>query len=287
MIPVKHNLTSNRQHYLFCSKVLKIFQIMKIADITPETESHYFSCLEEYSDDIKEAGDLKLKWYDQMKVKGLKVKFAIDENEVIGGMIQYLPIEHSIFEGENLFTVLCIWVHGHKQGRGDFRNRGMGKALLKAAEEDSRQLGANGLVTWGLIFPVFMRASWFKKHGYKVVDKSGIIRLMWKPFIENAKPPKFRKPEKKPLKGNGKVNITMFRNGWCQTMNVACERAIRASKEFPGKINLEEFHTTDKKVLAEWGITDALYIDGREIRVGPPPSYKSVRKRIEKRVKKL
>ncbi len=86
-----------------------------------------------------------------MKYKGLKVKFALDDNNVIGGMIQYLPIEHSIFEGENLFTVLCIWVHGHKQGRGDYRNRGMGKALLKAAEEDSRQLGANGLVTWGLI----------------------------------------------------------------------------------------------------------------------------------------
>ena len=221
-----------------------------------------------------------------MKYKGLKVKFALDDNNVIGGMIQYLPIEHSIFEGENLFAVLCIWVHGHKQGRGDYRNRGMGKALLKAAEEDSRQLGANGLVTWGLILPVFMRASWFKKQGYRVVDKSGIMRLMWKPFNENALPPKFIKPKKQPAKGEGKVNITMFRNGWCQTMNIACERAIRASKDFPGKINLQEFETINKEVVKEWGITDALYIDGKEIRVGPAPSYKTIRKKIERRVNK-
>jgi N-acetylglutamate synthase-like GNAT family acetyltransferase len=259
---------------------------MRIIDISSENENDFFCCLEEYSDEIKEAGDYKHKWYNQMKDNGLKVKFAIDENEVIGGMIQYIPIEHSIFEGENLLVVLCIWVHGHKQGRGDYRKRGMGKALLKAAEDDAKQLGVNGLVTWGLILPVFMRATWFKKHGYKVVDKSGIMRLLWKPFNENAIPPKFIKPKRKPEKGEGKVNVTLFRNGWCQTMNVACERAKRASQEFPGKINLQEFETVDKEILKEWGITDAVFIDGKEVRVGPAPPYEKIRKRIEKRVNK-
>jgi N-acetylglutamate synthase-like GNAT family acetyltransferase len=260
---------------------------MKIADITPETENQYFCCLEEYSDDLKEAGDQKKKWYNQMKDKGLKVKFALDDNDVIGGMIHYIPIEHSMCEGRNLYVVLCIWVHGHKQGRGNYRNRGMGTALLKAAEDDARQLGSDGLVAWGLNIPVFMRASWFKKHGYKVVDKSGMIRLLWKPFSENALPPKFIKPKKLPEKGRGKVNVTMFRNGWCQTMNVACERALRASLDFPGKINLQEIDTTDHQVVNEWGIFDALYIDGKEVRVGPPPAYEKIRKKIEKRVNKI
>jgi N-acetylglutamate synthase-like GNAT family acetyltransferase len=259
---------------------------MKIADISPETESHYFCCLEEYSDEIKEGCGYKQKWYNQMKDKGLKVKFAIDDNNIVGGMIQYIPIEHSIVEGTDLFVVLCIWVHGHKQGRGNYRNKGMGKALLKAAEEDARQMGANGLVTWGLMIPVFMRASWFKKQGYKIVDKSGMMRLLWKPFNENANPPKFIKPKKQPSKGEGKVNVAIFRNGWCQAMNTAFERARRASKEFPGKVNLQEFETINKEVVKEWGINDALYIDGKEIRVGPPPSYRKIRRRIEKRVKK-
>jgi N-acetylglutamate synthase-like GNAT family acetyltransferase len=260
---------------------------MKIIDITPETENHYFCCLEDWSEDMKEAGDCKQKWYNQMKEKGLKVKFALDENNIIGGMIQYIPIEHSMYVGENLYVVLCIWVHGHKQGRGDYRKRGMGKALLQAAEEDAKQLGANGLVTWGLIIPVFMRASWFKKQGYKVVDKNEIMRLLWKPFNDNAVPPKFMKPKKKPVKGEGQVNITMFRNGWCQSMNITCERARRASLDFPGKINLQEYDTVDKEVMKEWGMTDALFIDGKGIATGPPISYNKIRKKIEKKVRRI
>ena len=222
---------------------------MKIVDINPETENHYLCCLEEWSDDMKEAGDQKQKWYNKMKEKGLKIKYALDENNVIGGMIQYIPIELSMFEGKDLYVILCIWVHGHKQGRGDFRKRGMGKALLMAAEEDARQLGTNGLVTWGLMIPVFMRASWFKKQGYRVADKSGIMRLMWKPFNENAVTPRFRKPVKKPGKGIDKVNLTLFRNGWCQSMNITSERAKRAALDFPGKIEINEFDTTDRNIL--------------------------------------
>jgi len=260
---------------------------MKIIDMTTETENEYLCCLEEWSDEIKEAGDYKQKWYSQMKDKGLRVKFAVDDNDKIGGMIQYIPIEYSMFTGENLYVVLCIWVHGHKQGRGDYRKRGMGKALLTAAEEDTKKLGANGLVSWGLIIPVFMRASWFKKQGYKVVDKSGIMRLLWKPFNEKARAPEFTMPKKLPGKGDGKVNITLFRNGWCQTMNIACERAKRASLEFPGKTNLQVLETTDREVFKEWGIFDAMYIDGKEVNVGPPPAYSKIKRKIEKRVRKL
>jgi N-acetylglutamate synthase-like GNAT family acetyltransferase len=260
---------------------------MKIADISPQNENLYFCCLEEWSEDMKDAGDGKQKWYDYMKDKGLRVKFALDDNNVTGGMIQYVPVEYSMVKGENLYVVLCIWVHGHKQGRGDYRKRGMGKALLQAAEEDSRQLGANGLVTWGLLIPVFMQASWFKRHGYKVVDKAGIMRLMWKPFNENAIPPKFMKPEKLPEKGNDKVNVSIFRNGWCPNFNIAYERAIKASGEFPEKIDLKVYDTTDKAVRDEWGISDGLFLDGREVRTGPAPSYGKLVKKISKKVNKI
>lgn len=81
---------------------------MKITDITPENEYLYYCCLEEWSDEMKEAGDYKQKWYEHMKDKGVRVKFALDENDVIGGMIQYVPIEHSMLEGENS---ICGIVH--------------------------------------------------------------------------------------------------------------------------------------------------------------------------------
>ena len=53
------------------------------------------------------------------------------------------------------------------------------------------------------------------------------------------------------------------------------------------KIEFKEYNTMDEKVFSEWGIIDALFIDGKEIRTGPPPSYGKIKKLIAKRVKKL
>ena len=260
---------------------------MKIEDITPVTEEQYFCCLEEWSDDIREAGDHKKRWYRRMKENGVRVKFAVDGNGVIGGMIQYLPIEHSIFTGESLYAILCIWVHGHKEGRGDFRRRGMGTALLEAAEEDCKKLGAKGLAAWGLAIPVWMKASWFRSKGYRVVDRDGINRLLWKPFTSDARPPGFIRPKKTPSAGEKKVSVAIFRNGWCPVMNLTSERTMRAAAELGDKIELTEYDTLDKNTLNEWGITDGLFIDGREMRTGPPPPYEKIKRRLEKRIRRL
>ncbi len=40
-----------------------------------------------------------------MKEKGLKAKFAMDDNNIIGGMIHYIPVEYSMVVGENLYVV--------------------------------------------------------------------------------------------------------------------------------------------------------------------------------------
>jgi GNAT superfamily N-acetyltransferase len=260
---------------------------MKIIDLTPEYESIYFCCLEDWNDEVREAGDHKACWFNRMKTRGLRVKLAQDEHGVIGGMIQYLPIEESFAEGRDLYTVMCIWVHGHKKGRGDFRKKGMGKALLTAAEEDVKAMGAKGLVTWGVSLPFFMRASWFKKQGYKVIDKNGMMRLLWKPFSEEAVPPAFIKQKKKPALIAGKVNVSLFLNGWCTAQNMVYERAKRAAADFKDKVVVNEYHTSDKDLLREWGISDALFIDRKEVRNGPPPEYKKIRKLIEKRVRRI
>jgi N-acetylglutamate synthase-like GNAT family acetyltransferase len=257
---------------------------MKIIDISPEHEHKFFCCLEEWSEEMKEAGDHKQRWYKYMEDKGLRVKLAQDDQEVIAGMIQYVPIEYSMFEGEGLYVMLCIWVHGYKDGIGNYQKRGMGTALLKAAEEDCRQLGADGLVTWGMALPVFMQASWFKKQGYRVIGKEGIMRLLWKPFVENARPPEFMKRRKQPGRGKDKINISVFKTGWCPAMNIVYERTLRASGDFNDKVDVNLYDTTDRRIVEEWGITDGLFIGGKEVGTGPPPSYKKIRKKIKRRI---
>lgn len=260
---------------------------MKVIDLTEEHEPLFFCCLEDWSEEIKEAGSHKELWYSRMKEEGLRVKLAEDDSGVIGGMIQYLPIEKSHVEGDGLYFIYCIWVHGYKKGRGNFQKRGMGKALLKAAEEDAGELGAKGMAAWGVSLPFWMKASWFRKQGYKPADKDGMAQLLWKPFTEDASPPRWIVQKKKPEPVPGKVTVTSFMNGWCPAQNMVFERAKRAAAGFGDTVEFQEFNTSEPEVLQEWGLTDALFIDGRQVRTGPPPSYEKIRKKIRKKVRKL
>jgi len=259
---------------------------MEIIDLKEENKSLYFCCLEDWSDEIKEAKDHKKHWYEKMKDK-VRVKLAVDDNNQVGGMIQYLPIEHSIAQGSDLYMINCIWVHGHKKGRGNFQKKGMGTALLESVEHDVRNLGAKGIVAWGVSLPFWMRASWFKKHGYKAADRNGISILLWKPFTDDATPPKWIKQTKKVESVPNKVTITSFINGWCPTQNLVHERAKRAAQQFDDKVVFQEINTFDRDNLLEFGIVDGLFIDGKEIRTGPPPTFETLRKTIERKVKKI
>lgn len=260
---------------------------MKIIDLTEEHKKLYFVCLEDWSEEVKEAGNHKEIWFNKMQDKGLRVKIALDDRGEVGGMIQYVPIENSLIEGNDLYFINCIWVHGVKKGRGNFQNKGMGKALLQSAESDAKALGAKGMAAWGIWPPFWMRASWFKKQGYSKVDREGIQVLLWKPFTDDAKPPRWIREKKRPEISHGKVTVTAFMNGWCPAMNMTFERAKRAASEFGDKMVFREINTFDRKVFLEWGISDALFIDGKQVKTGPPPSYEKIKRLIAKRVKKL
>lgn len=260
---------------------------MKIIDMDERTRPDYFLCLEEWSSDMKEAGNRKSLWFDRVKHKGLRVKLATDDNGTVGGMIHYLPIEHSFVSGKGLFFIYCIWVHGHREGRGDFQKKGYGSLLLNAAEEDARVSGAGGIAAWGISLPFWMKASWFTKHGYKKVDRDGMAVLLWKPFAGDASPPEWVKQKKKPGTTPGKVTVTSFINGWCPAQNLAYERAKRASEEFGEWVVFREVDTMDGGNFHEWGIVDGLFVDEKRIRTGPPPSYERIKKKIHKKVIKL
>ena len=143
------------------------------------------------------------------------------------------------------------------------------------------------MAAWGMAIPVFMRASWFKKHGYKKADALGMQILLWKPFAEDAVPPRWNRDKKKPEPEPGHVTVTALVNGWCPGMNMAFERAKRAAAEFGDKVAFRAVDTFDRGVFKEWGEPDAIFVDGKGIRMGPPPSYEKIRKAIARRVKKL
>ena len=261
---------------------------MEIIDLPEDKKDLFCLCLEDWSAEAKESGPKRRRWLDRGQKRGLRAKLALDEQGIEGGMIQYGPIEHSHVDGSGLYFVYCIHVHGYQQGRGNFQGHGMGKALLAAAEQDARQLGARGMAAWGVWLPFWMKASWFKKHGYRKADRQGISALLWKPFTADAQPPRwFPKLHKQPEPISGKVNVTAFVNGWCLAQNLVYERAKRAAAEFGAKVVFREIDTSARRAVAEWGVADAVFVDGKNLQKGPPPSYAKIRKAIAKRVVRL
>ncbi len=261
---------------------------ISVLDLSEETEGDYLTCMEEWSEDMKDGLCRKTCWTQKMLAKGLRVKLARNEQGVVAGMIHYAPIEYSWAEGEDLYFVYCIWVHGHKQGRGDLRGQGVGTALLLAAEEDARGLGTQGLVTWGLLLPFFMRAGWFKKHGYQKVDSKDMVHLMWKPFTENAVAPRWIKsPKKKPDLVPGKVVVTALANGWCTGINGMIERTQRICQELGDKVVYREVDVSNQETLHQWGQPSGLFIDKKNIYNGPPLSEKKIMRAIEKKISRL
>lgn len=262
---------------------------MRIQDLTEDYRSTYCICFEEWSDEMKEAGNHKSQWLDKMKENGLGAKIAVDDDGTAIGLIQYLPIEYSTAQGENLYFIDCIWVHGYKKGIGNQQGQGVGVRLLEAAEEDARARGAKGMAAWGLSIPVWMKASYFKKNGYKKVERDSMRTLLWKPFTDDALPPKWVNQKKTPRSNEnpGKVTIYVFYDGRCPTQNIILERTKRAAALFEEKVVLKVINTFDREVYNEWGLSDGLYIEGKHMNQGPPLTYESICKAIKKRVSKL
>ena len=111
--------------------------------------------------------------------------------------------------------------------------------------------------------------------------------LLWKSFAPDAEKPAWFRPKKKPSKIKGSIEITIFRNGWCQVQNMASNRIKWAAEEFGDIVKITEYNTADRKTFLEWGISDGIFVNGKEVRTGPPPSYEKLKKIVGKQVKKI
>ena len=259
---------------------------VRVVDLPDRHLWSFLVCLEDWSPDMADVLDHKARWYAMARHEGLRVKLAVDRDDRPLGMIQYVPIEMSPAEGEGLYVILCIWVHGSRRGIGDVQGRGVGTALLDAAEEDARSLGAQGMAAWGLRLPVWMRSAWFKKHGYRPVDRLGVRELVWKPFVDGAREPRWV-PEKPVPDGEpGKVNVIAFDGGWCPAANLVYERARRAAEDLGPEVSFTTIDTTDREVFLRCGRSNQVLVDGRPLQRGAPPSYRAVRRRIGRKLKR-
>ena len=111
--------------------------------------------------------------------------------------------------------------------------------------------------------------------------------LLWKQFSDDATPPRWIKQKTKPAAEPGKVVVTCLKNGWCPGQNLVYERAKRAACELGDRVVFREVDTFTREAAVEWGISDGLFIDTKQVRTGPPPEYHKIRSLISKRLRKM
>lgn len=259
---------------------------MEVIDLAPGLEPLYCRCLAGEDWPWLAGVPRKEAWYRELRAQGLAVKLARDETGSIGGMIQYAPAKFSFTEDRDAYFVYCIWIPDPKKGPS-LRGRGVGKALLEAAEADVRQRGGKGLAVWGMRLPFWMKASWFRRQGYRPVDRLGLAVLLWKPFAAAAAVPRWERPRKMPELVPGKVVLDAFSTGWCPVANTNLEHARRAAGVLGARVVYREYNTRDPAVREEWGMTDTVLLDGKPLVKGPPLPYEKIEKKIARRVKRL
>jgi len=259
---------------------------MRVIDLTDALCPLYLRCLEERSEELAEAEEHRTRWYASFRDRGLRVKLARNDQDGVIGMIQYMPADEAFVDARDLYFVLCLRVLAREGG--DRPRRGVGSALLEAAEADVRTRGARGIAAWGVARPPGLRASWFRRRGYSRADTDGRRVLLWKPFSDDAVPPRWIRggDPTPPGHGHGRVRVTAFRNGWCTLHNIAFDRARSVAADFGDEVVFEYVDTADPAAVHDWGQVDSLFIDGVPVRTMPPPSYRKLHARLARAVRR-
>lgn len=65
------------------------------------------------------------------------------------------------------------------------------------------------------------------------------------------------------------------------------KRAKKICIELGEQVVFHEIDMTSREAVREWGLSDGLFVDDRNIYRGPPLSYEKIRKTIEKKIRKL
>ena len=97
---------------------------VRLIDVTGETENIFFRCLHDEIPEDPRAIAIRRSWYERNIENGLRAKLLILNDGRIGGLCQYIPIEHSHLVGEDLLAILCVWVHGYDHGVGNQQTQG-------------------------------------------------------------------------------------------------------------------------------------------------------------------
>jgi GNAT superfamily N-acetyltransferase len=256
---------------------------INLIEIDETTEDTFYRCLHDEIPADPRVMAMRREWRATYQPKGHRAKVLKDEAGRVVGLTNYIPIEHSPYEGENLMAILCMWIHGYDHLVGNQQSKGYGRFMLDRIEEDARQSGCDGVAVWGKDYDAWNPVSFYEHMGYARADVSNLDVLVWKPFNESARPPRFIGSKVATTRGEdapGKVRVTSVINGWCGGGCQLCMMVRDAAQGLDDRIELTEIYAHEKNDLRERGEN----IDGESFRPdGPPTTADELRRVLDDR----
>ncbi|MFX1418203.1 MAG: GNAT family N-acetyltransferase [Promethearchaeota archaeon] len=199
------------------------------------------------------------KWVGKMLHSDLAV-----HGRVYMGLLEYLPIEHVLepVDGENSLFINCMWI------LPPFWLMGVGKALLESFIESAMQHGGASVLAyegdrWFGTSIKYMPTSFFKKFGFKEVDRDG-SRILLYLDLGSSSPPKLIFPKFKEFHKTEKLKLTIFSNSQCPWSKYMIN-TIRKEVEKYSNLNLNFHHTDDSELIKDLGISRGVYLNGNPI----------------------
>jgi len=237
---------------------------MELVDIGADTERAFFTCLHLEEPEDPESTVPSRNWYAAYRDKGYKAQvLRLDDGSIVG-KCHYAPIEHSPFVGRDLLAILCLCVHPYEHHVGDQRGRGYGRFMLNHVEQYARSCGFKGVVAWAMDWH-WNPVSFYERMGYTRVDAQDKVVVVWKPFCEEAEPPRLLRLDAMPSRGREKVRVVVADNPWCDG-NAKLMTAREAVKGIEHLVEYTEVGPPCRDRIIHLGHVGGVFLDGRPYR---------------------
>lgn len=251
---------------------------IEIRNMLTEDEAYIGTCTHAgESDEIDREGARRVIWLRSMEAQGLRTWVALADGQRTG-FAYAMPIELCPWGplASGLMALPCLLVR-------PVNGRGVGRALVQAAEEEAHRQGLHGLATVGYFHDFWLfPAPFYEKCGFQVLARQDTAALLWKPFDAQAQAPRFPAPQYTYAPAHGKVVIDLFWNIFCSTSDIEAQRVREVAAEFGDAVVLRECDAGDPAVFQRHQISRAIYVNGQEIFWGGEAPRESIREAIEK-----
>ncbi|MFW9882647.1 MAG: GNAT family N-acetyltransferase, partial [Candidatus Thorarchaeota archaeon] len=222
--------------------------------------------------------EIHYKWVGKMLHSDLTI-----HGRVYLGLLEYVPIKHALepIDGKNSLFINCIWI------LPPFWHMGTAKALLKSFIERAKQYGSASVIAYegDNLFGTsikYMPISFFKKFGFKEVDRDGSRVLLYLD-LGSSSSPKLIFPKLKEFNKAKKLQLDIFSNSQCPWSKYMINTVKKEAEKY-ANINLN-FHKTDNPdLIKDLGISRGIYLNGKPI-IERMASWEEIKLKLDKSIK--